>query len=142
MSLLRTLSGSCLPLSAVPCRLGLQPDPDLRCPPLTLADTTAAALAPCGSTDSTGTIPPQGLHICSSAACLSTSPWLHHPLWDFIQMLPSLVVTQKVKNLPAMQEHFTQVFPLFTIFNSEASLGLGLEDEAGSPSSRSPTHQE
>ena len=28
MSLLRTLSGSRLPLSAVPCRLGLQPDHD------------------------------------------------------------------------------------------------------------------
>ena len=31
---------------------------------------------------------------------------------------------------------------LFTIFSSEASPGLGLEEEAGSPSSMSPTHQE
>ena len=31
---------------------------------------------------------------------------------------------------------------LFTIFSSEASPGLGLEEEAGRPSSTSPTHQE
>ena len=103
MSLLRTLSGSRLPLSAVPRRLGLQPDHDLRCSPLTLADITVATLAPAAPRMFQTRSHLRTFTLAAPAACVSTSPGLHRLLWDFIQMLPSLVVAQKVKNLPAMQ---------------------------------------
>ena len=104
MSLLRTLSGSRLPLSAVPCRLGLQPDHDLRCSSLTLADITVTTLAAAAPQTLQTRSRLRAFTLAAPAACVSTFPGLYRPLWDFIQMLPSLVLAQKVKNLPAMQE--------------------------------------